>query len=102
MFLCQHLGVAPEEGAYSRDKSQIPHISPPTLSTRAKVAKWGAYIRDTTVHGVSCFEGKLHYCTCITQHIIRNTRLVLHVLIIASSKESQVVLPKCACTFSPN
>ena len=33
-------------------KCQIPHISPPTLSTRAKFAKWGAYMRDTTIHGV--------------------------------------------------
>ena len=28
MFLCQHLGVAPEEGAYSRDKMSA-RISPP-------------------------------------------------------------------------
>ena len=54
MFLCQHLGVAPEEGAYSREiKCQIPHISPPTLSTSAKVAKRGAYMRDTTVYSSS-------------------------------------------------
>ena len=30
-------------------KCQIPHISPPTLSTSAKVAKQGAYMRDATV-----------------------------------------------------
>jgi len=28
MFLCQHLGVAPEEGAYSRDKMSDPAYKP--------------------------------------------------------------------------
>ena len=56
MFLCQHLGVAPEEGAYSRDKmSDLAYKPPPTLSTSAKVAKRGAYMRDTTVI-VYCIE----------------------------------------------
>ena len=50
MFLCQHLGVAPEEGAYSRDEISDPaYKPPPTLSTNAKVAKRGAHMRDTTV-----------------------------------------------------
>ena len=29
MFLCQHLGMAPEEGAYSRDKMSDPAYKPP-------------------------------------------------------------------------
>ena len=29
MFLCQHLGVAPKEGAYSRDKMSDPTYKPP-------------------------------------------------------------------------
>jgi len=50
MFLCQHLGMAPEEGAYTRDKMSDPaYKPPPTLSTSAKVAKRGAYMRDTMV-----------------------------------------------------
>jgi len=48
-MLCQRLGVAPEEGAYSRDKMSDPAYKPPTLSTSVKVAKRGAYMRDTTV-----------------------------------------------------
>ena len=56
MFLCQHLGVAPEEGAYmySRDKTSDPTYKPPTLSTSAKVAKRGEYMWDTTVHVAQC------------------------------------------------
>jgi len=46
MFLCQHLGEASEEGAYTRDKCQILHISPP----HAKVSKQGVYMQDTTVN----------------------------------------------------
>jgi len=46
MFLCQRLGVAPEEGAYLRDKMSDPASM---LSTSAKFAKWGAYMQDTTV-----------------------------------------------------
>ena len=39
-----------EEGAYSRDKMSDPaYKPPPTFSTSAKVAKGGAYRRDTTV-----------------------------------------------------
>ena len=56
IFLCQHLGMVPEEGAYLLDKMSDPAYKPPpppppTLSTRAKVAKWGAYtcMWDTTV-----------------------------------------------------
>ena len=51
MFLCQHLGVAParKRGCIREIRYQIPHISPPTLSTSAKVAKQGAYMRDATV-----------------------------------------------------
>ena len=45
-LVCQHLGVAPEEGAYSRDKMSDP---PLTLSTSAKVAKWGVCMRDAMV-----------------------------------------------------
>jgi len=44
MFLCQHLGVVPEEGAYSRDKMSA-YKSP----LRSKVAKRGAYMWDTMV-----------------------------------------------------
>jgi len=50
MFLCQHVGVAPEEGTHCEIKCQILHISPPTLSTSAKVAKWGAYMQDTAAY----------------------------------------------------
>ena len=40
-----------EEGAYSRDKMSDPaYKPPPTLSTSIKVAKGGAYMRDTTVY----------------------------------------------------
>ena len=50
IMLCQHLGVATEEGAYLRDKLSDPaYKPPPTLSTSVKVAKEGAYMRDTTV-----------------------------------------------------
>jgi len=50
MFLCQHLGVVPEEGAYLRDKMSDPaYKPPPTLLTSIKVAKQGAYMWDTTV-----------------------------------------------------
>jgi len=42
-----------DRGRIREIKCQIPHISPPTLSTSAKVAKRGVYMRDTTVlhHG---------------------------------------------------
>jgi len=54
MFLCQHLGMAPEEGVYLRDKMSDPAYKPPppphhTLSTSAKVAKRGVYMRDTRI-----------------------------------------------------
>ena len=48
--ICEHLGVAPEVGAYMRDKMSDPaYKPPPTFSTRAK-AKQGAHMRDTTVY----------------------------------------------------
>ena len=50
MFLCQHLGMALQEGVYSQDKSQIPAYTPPMLSTSTKVAKRGVYMWDTTVY----------------------------------------------------
>ena len=38
------------EGGRNRErKCRIPRISPPALCTKAKVAKGGAYLRDTTV-----------------------------------------------------
>jgi len=44
--LGQHLGMVPEEGAYSRDKiSDLAYKPPPTLLTNAKVAKWGHICR---------------------------------------------------------
>ena len=52
MFLCQPLGVAPEEGAFSQDKISDPAYKPPTLSTSAKVAKQGAYMQDAMVHKI--------------------------------------------------
>ena len=49
-MLCQHLGVATEEGAYSQDKMSDPaYKPPPTISTSIKVSKGGAYMRDTMV-----------------------------------------------------
>jgi len=54
MFLCQDLGMAQEEKAYSRDKMSDPAYKPPMLSTSVKVAKRGVYMRDTTVrHGAT-------------------------------------------------
>jgi len=42
--------MAPEAGAYSRDKMSDPaYKPPPMLSTNVKVAKRGAYMWDTTV-----------------------------------------------------
>ena len=42
--------MAPELGAYTRDKMSDPvYKSPPTLLTSAKVAKQGTYMLDTTV-----------------------------------------------------
>jgi len=49
MFLCQHLGVAPEKGRIHEIKCQIPHVSTPNVLTSAKVAKQEAYMRDTMV-----------------------------------------------------
>jgi len=51
--LCQHIGVAPEEGRIREIKCQIRHIipPPPMFSTSDKVAKRGAYVRDTVVGG---------------------------------------------------
>jgi len=44
--------VAQEEGAYSRDNNADPaYKPPPTLSTRTKVAKREACMRDTMVLG---------------------------------------------------
>jgi len=43
MFLCQHLGMG------RNLKSDPAYKPPPTLSTSTKHAKWGAYMRDTTV-----------------------------------------------------
>jgi len=48
--LCQHLGMAVEEGVYSQDKMSDPAYNPPMLSTSAKVAKRGAYMQDTMMH----------------------------------------------------
>ena len=46
---CSYLNI-PEEGAYTRDIISDPaYKPPPTFSTSAKVAKQGAYMRDTTV-----------------------------------------------------
>jgi len=51
MFLCQHLGVAPEEGAHLQDKMSDPAYKPPPpmLLTSVKVAKREVYMWDTTV-----------------------------------------------------
>ena len=39
------------KGGRNRDRNcRIPRISPPTFCTKAKVAKGGAYLRDTTVY----------------------------------------------------
>jgi len=50
MFLCQHLGVVPEEGVYLCDKMSDSTYKPsPTLSTSAKVAKRGVCMGESTV-----------------------------------------------------
>ena len=46
MFLSQHLGVAPEEGAYSRDKMSDPAYKPPLCFQLAlRLQNWGRICR---------------------------------------------------------
>ena len=78
--------MAPEEGAYLRDKMSGPTYTPPPpmLSTSTKVAKWGPYMQDTTVlhvlsmcvsNGIGMFVARTRLSamcnihTCLTSHI---------------------------------
>ena len=51
MFLCQHLGVAPEEGVYLRDKMSDPtYKPPPCFRLVLRLQNQGVYIWDATVY----------------------------------------------------